>query len=89
MKTQIGVDGNAAFALLGDNLQEGVAEFVEIKDGDVSTAQIQACCLLAEKIKMEHEKVVEVLREFVEDMDQHCDVFTPGYLKARAIIAKP
>lgn len=26
----LGVDGNAAFALLGDNLQEGEAEFVEI-----------------------------------------------------------
>lgn len=28
---ELGVDGNCGFALLGENLQEGEAEFVEIK----------------------------------------------------------
>jgi len=36
---QLGVDGNCGFALLGDDLQSGEAEFVEIdynhKEGDV------------------------------------------------------
>lgn len=30
MRADLGVDGNAGFALLGENLQEGEAEFVEI-----------------------------------------------------------
>lgn len=29
-RAELGVDGNAGFALLGENLQEGEAEFVEI-----------------------------------------------------------
>ena len=29
-RAQLGVDGNCGFALLGDNLQSGEAEFVEI-----------------------------------------------------------
>ena len=29
-RAELGIDGNAGFALLGENLQEGEAEFVEI-----------------------------------------------------------
>jgi len=32
-RAELGVDGNAGFALLGDNIQEGEAEFVVI-EGD-------------------------------------------------------
>ena len=31
-RAQLGIDGNAAFALLGPDLQEGEAEFVTIPD---------------------------------------------------------
>lgn len=30
-RAELGIDGNAGFALLGDDLQSGEAEFVEIK----------------------------------------------------------
>lgn len=29
-RAELGIDGNAGFALLGENIQEGEAEFVEI-----------------------------------------------------------
>jgi len=37
----IGIDGNCGFTLLGENLQEGEAEFVEVPgpDGERSKAQ--------------------------------------------------
>jgi len=38
----IGIDGNAAFALLGPDLQEGEAEFVVIEGDDPRRAKI-AC----------------------------------------------
>lgn len=31
-RAQLGIDGNAAFALLGDDLQEGEAEFIDITE---------------------------------------------------------
>jgi hypothetical protein len=31
-RAELGVDGNCAFALLGENIQEGEAEFVEIEN---------------------------------------------------------
>ena len=31
-RAQLGIDGNCGFALLGKNIQEGEAEFVEITD---------------------------------------------------------
>jgi hypothetical protein len=31
-RAELGVDGNAAFALLGENIQEGDTEFVEIAE---------------------------------------------------------
>lgn len=33
-RAQIGVDGTAAFALLGENLQEGECEFVDVLKSD-------------------------------------------------------
>jgi len=41
----IGVDGNGGFALLGENLQEGEAEFVEVikvQDEHIYKAEIRA-----------------------------------------------
>lgn len=34
-RAELGVDGNCAFALLGPNIQEGEAEFVEIQSRDM------------------------------------------------------
>lgn len=36
-RAELGIDGNCGFALLGPNLQEGEAEFVEIAEVDRST----------------------------------------------------
>jgi hypothetical protein len=36
-RAQLGIDGNCGFALLGSDLQEGEAEFVEIAEVDRST----------------------------------------------------
>ncbi len=36
-RAELGIDGNAAFALLGDDIQSGEVEFVELKDHEVST----------------------------------------------------
>jgi hypothetical protein len=42
------VDGNAAFALLGLNLQEGEVEFVHVADGMAPLAERQKdACLVA------------------------------------------
>lgn len=41
----LGIDGNAGFALLGPNLQEGEAEFVtvvQVSDEPFSRAQVRA-----------------------------------------------
>lgn len=41
----IGIDGNCGFALLGENLQEGEAEFVEVvevRGENIYKAQIRA-----------------------------------------------
>lgn len=37
-RAELGVDGNCGFALLGDNLQEGEAEFEEFT-GDIRTSE--------------------------------------------------
>lgn len=37
-RAQLGIDGNCGFALLGENLQEGEAEFVEIEPVTVPPA---------------------------------------------------
>ena len=36
-RAELGIDGNCGFALIGPNLQEGEAEFVEIAQVDRST----------------------------------------------------
>lgn len=43
----LGVDGNAGFAMIGPNLQEGEAEFVGIRDGmgALKERQIRACAM--------------------------------------------
>jgi hypothetical protein len=38
-RAELGIDGNCGFALLGDNLQEGEAEFVEIPENSSSGKQ--------------------------------------------------
>jgi len=42
-RAALGVDGNCAFALLGPNIQEGEAEFVELPENP-SSDQIRICC---------------------------------------------
>jgi len=39
----LGIDGNAAFALLGEDLQVGEAEFVELAAGADERQQAAAC----------------------------------------------
>lgn len=44
-RIKLGIDGNAGFALLGPNLQEGECEFVEVQqigDERISLSQIRA-----------------------------------------------
>ena len=42
-RAQLGVNGNAGFALLGPNLQEGEAEFVTFEAGASLSDQLAAC----------------------------------------------
>lgn len=42
-RAQLGVDGNCGFALLGPDLQEGEAEFVEIQPGREPDNALTAC----------------------------------------------
>lgn len=42
-RAQLGIDGNCGFALLGENLQEGEAEFAEIQRGREPDNQLAAC----------------------------------------------
>lgn len=50
----IGVDGNCGFALLGENLQEGEAEFVEVgerKDEHIDYARSRAAGAALRKLE--------------------------------------
>lgn len=50
----LSVDGNAGCALLGENLQEGEAEFVEVqqRSGEyLYEAEVRACCAAFRKLK--------------------------------------
>ena len=50
----LSVDGNCGCALLGENLQEGEAEFVEVaprKDEQLHEAEIRACWATFKKLK--------------------------------------
>lgn len=55
-RAQLGVDGNCGFALLGTNLQEGEAEFVEIQPGrepdNALAAGLQALKALRHRLKL-------------------------------------
>jgi hypothetical protein len=42
-RAQLGIDGNCGFALLGPDLQEGEAEFVEIQPGREPDNALAAC----------------------------------------------
>lgn len=53
-RAQLGVDGNAGFALLGEDLQVGECEFVkvnQIKDEPLSRAEIRAAKQAFVKLK--------------------------------------
>jgi hypothetical protein len=52
MKARVGIDGNCGFALLGDDLQEGESEFVEIEEPYDIDAQRFACYLALEKLRV-------------------------------------
>lgn len=41
-RAELGIDGNAAFALLGENIQEGECEFVELVNGSLE-CKISGC----------------------------------------------
>ena len=52
----VGLDGNAAFALLGDNLQEGTACFVTLPDNATVTQKIACVQQAFEQLKREAKK---------------------------------
>lgn len=50
---EVGIDGNAGFALAGENLQEGEAEFAEVVQApgqSLMLAQAEACGHAVEKL---------------------------------------
>ncbi len=49
-RAQLGIDGNCGFALLGEDLQSGEAEFVEI-EGDRMDDQLRACSFALNKLR--------------------------------------
>ena len=54
MRAVLGIDGNCGFALLGENLQEGEAEFepvVPIGDELNSSAELRACRIALTRLK--------------------------------------
>lgn len=53
-RAELGVDGNAGYALLGENLQEGEAEFVEVvqyKDEPLHVAEARAASTAYRRLK--------------------------------------
>lgn len=53
-RAELGIDGNAGFALLGPDLQEGEAEFVEVvqrKDEPLHIAECRAATAAFAKLK--------------------------------------
>jgi hypothetical protein len=60
-RAELGVDGNCGFALLGENIQEGEAEFVEVvqmKDEPLHAAEARAAAkayrALKSRLGLEH-----------------------------------
>jgi hypothetical protein len=51
-RAQLGIDGNCGFALLGENLQEGEAEFVEIEEPRTSDNERQAAGIAFRKLQV-------------------------------------
>jgi len=53
-RAELGVDGNCGFALLGENIQEGEAEFVEVvklKDEPLHIAESRAATKAFNRLK--------------------------------------
>ena len=50
-RAQLGVDGSCGFALLGPDIQEGEAEFVEIQPGREPDNALTACKLALKKLR--------------------------------------
>jgi hypothetical protein len=50
-RAQLGIDGNCGFSLLGGDLQEGEAEFVEINDPRSTDSELVACKLAHSRLK--------------------------------------
>lgn len=53
-RAELGIDGNAGFALLGNNIQEGECEFVEVvqqKDEPLHVAECRAATQAYSKLK--------------------------------------
>lgn len=50
-RAELGIDGNCGYALLGPNLQEGEAEFVEIEAPFDSLAEKRACKKALDKLR--------------------------------------
>lgn len=42
-RAELGIDGNAGFALLGENIQEGECEFVTVEKGKDEPLHIAEC----------------------------------------------
>ena len=53
-RAELGVDGNCGFALLGENIQEGEAEFEEVhqhSDETLASAQARACRIALSRLR--------------------------------------
>ncbi len=51
-RAELGIDGNCGFALLGENIQEGEAEFVEIGPANDLYARLLAPKQALKKLKL-------------------------------------
>jgi hypothetical protein len=50
-RAQLGIDGNCGFALLGENLQEGESEFIEIPEPNNYVSELWAAKVAFNKLK--------------------------------------
>ncbi len=57
MRAELGVDGNAGFALLGENIQEGECEFVEVVQAKDEPLHIAECRAATEAYKRLKERL--------------------------------
>lgn len=58
-RAELGIDGNCGFALLGENIQEGDVEFVEIEYDceDIGFIQRRAATKAYRKLKERHPNI--------------------------------